>query len=87
MYAHIETDCGATHVTEDEIRKDAKKRTPHAAEEVDAAGSYGCFDAANFEETIKLDVETLKSSKALAGVDIRGLALDTATGIVRELKI
>ena len=32
-------------------------------------------------------MEKLRSSKVLAGVDIRGLALDTETGLVRELKI
>lgn len=76
-----------THLTEDGIRKDAKARTPDAAETVDATGSYGCFDAADFEKTIKIDVETLRDSKVLAGMDIRGLALDTETGLVRELEV
>lgn len=76
-----------THLTDDEVRKDAKARTPDAAEEVDATETFGCFAAADFEETIKIDVEKLRSSKVLAGVDIRGLALDTETGLVRELEI
>ena len=57
------------------------------AEEIDAVETYGCFAAADFEKTIKIDVEALKRSKVLAGVDIRGLALDTETGLVRELEI
>ena len=76
-----------THLTEDGIRKDAKARTPDAAETVDATESYGCFDAADFEKIIKIDVETLRGSKVLAGMDIRGLALDTETGLVRELEV
>ena len=85
--ANVLLDCGATHLTDDEIRKDAKARTPDAAEEIDATETFGCFAAADFEETIKIDVEKLRSSKVLAGVDIRGLALDTDTGLVRELEI
>lgn len=86
-YADNQRDCGATHLTEEGIRKDAKVRTPDAAETVDATDRYGCFAAADFEKTIKIDVETLRSSKVLAGVDVRGLALDTETGLVRELEI
>ena len=76
-----------THLTEDGIRQDAKTRTPEAVEEIDATKVYGCFSAADFEKTIKTDVETLRSSKVLAGVEIRGLALDTETGLVRELQV
>lgn len=86
-HANLKPDCGMTHLTDDGIRKDAKARTPDAADEVDATESYGCIDAADFEETIKVDVEALRSSKVLAGVEIRGLALDTETGLVRELKV
>ena len=85
--ANVRLDCGATHLTDDGVRKDAKARTPDAAEEVDATESYGCYAAANFDETIRIDVEKLRSAKVLAGVDIRGLALDTETGLVRELKV
>ena len=76
-----------THLTDDGIRKDAKTRTPEAVEEIDAIKSYGCFDAADFEKTIRVDVETLRSSKVLGGVEIRGMALDTETGLVRELQV
>ena len=76
-----------THLTEDGIRKDAKARTPDAADDVDATESYGCFTAADFEKTIKIDVETLRNSKVLAGMDIRGLALDTESGLVRDLEV
>ena len=76
-----------SHLTESGIRADAKARTPDAAEIIDATESYGCFSPAEFEATIKLDVETLRGSKVLAGMDIRGLSLDTESGVVRELEI
>lgn len=75
-----------THLTEEGLRHDAKTRTPDAAAEVDAVESYGCFDAADFEKTIKEDVLTLRRAKVLAGVDVRGFALDTVTGIVTEVE-
>ena len=80
-------DCGATHVTDDEVREEAKARTPDAAETVDATESYGAFAAADFDETIKIDVKTLRASKVLAGIDVRGFALETETGVVRELQV
>ncbi|MCJ1225803.1 hypothetical protein MMC12_002452 [Toensbergia leucococca] len=80
------TDCGMTHVTEESLRKDAKTRTPEAEAEIDATGSYGCFEADDFERTIMEDVGTLQRSKVLAGVEIRGFAMDTETGVVTELK-
>lgn len=76
-----------TYLTEDGIRQDAKARTPDAADEIDTTESYGCFTEADFEKTIKMDVETLRNSKVLAGMDIRGLALDTETGLVRDLEV
>ena len=76
-----------THLTEDGIRQEAKSRTPDAAAEVDAVESYGCFTAAEFEETIKEDVLKLRSAKVLGGVDVRGMALDTVTGVVREVEV
>ena len=76
-----------THLTEEGVRQEAKARTPDAAPEIDAVEHYGCFDAADFEKTIKEDVLTLRRAKVLAGIDVRGLALDTMTGIVTELEI
>ena len=87
MHADVEADCGVTHLTDDQIRSEAKARTPDAAGEIDATESYGCIDVADFEKAIKVDVEVLRGSKVLAGVEIRGLALDTETGLVRELKV
>ncbi|KAL8824521.1 MAG: hypothetical protein Q9191_005002 [Dirinaria sp. TL-2023a] len=81
------TDCGMTHLTEESLRQEAKTRTPDAAAEIDTVDDYGCFEAADFEKTIEEDVLTLRRAKVLAGIDVRGLALDTVTGIVTELEI
>lgn len=85
LLANDGSDCGATHVTEDKIREDVKTRTPDAVGEI-SDRPYGCFAAADYEKTIKIDVEALRNSKILAGMDIRGMALDTETGLVRELE-
>lgn len=78
-------DCGITHLTEEEVRQDAKARTPDAAAAIDAVESYGMINAADFEKTILEDVRTLKQAKVLAGVDVKGFALDTFTGLLAEL--
>ena len=73
-------------MTDDQIRQKAKEHNPDAAPEIDATESYGSIDPANFEEAIRQDVRTLQQAKVLAGVDIRGFALDTMTGVVTEVK-
>ena len=80
-------DCGMTHLTESGIRADAKARTPDASSDIDATEWYGAIDPADFDGAIKEDVETLRNSKVLAGMDIRGLALDTESGVVRDLEV
>ena len=72
-------------MTDDEVRQIAKATTPDAAAEIDAVESYGTIDAADFEKTILEDVRTLKQAKVLAGVEVKGFALDTFTGSVTEL--
>lgn len=83
-FANEESDCGMTHLTEDGIRHDVKKRTPDAAGEIPDE-PYGCLAAEDFEKAIKDDVEKLRKSKVLARVEIRGMALETETGVVRQL--
>ena len=78
-------DCGKTHITADEIHDGAKEKTPDALAEVDAI-QYRLGPASNFEKMIREDVDILRSTKALAGLDIRGFALDTVTGVMTQLK-
>ena len=80
------TDCGMTHMTDEEIRKEAKRRTPDAAEDVDGVDGYGCFKAEEFEETIRKDVEKLRGEKVLGGLVVRGLAFDLDDGVVRVVE-
>ena len=72
-------------MTEADLRADVKRRTPDAAVE-ETGEPYGCFAAEDFEATIREDVETLRGAKVLAGVQVRGFALETETGVVREVE-
>ena len=86
LYADASSvDCGVTHLTEEEVRQGAKGRTPDAAAEIDAVESYGMIDKADFEKAILEDVKTLKQAKVLAGVEVKGFALDTFKGLITEL--
>ncbi|KAF2030695.1 carbonic anhydrase [Setomelanomma holmii] len=76
------TDCGMTHVTEDEIKGSVKKRTPTEAARAEGI-DYGTFGKDEFEEIIRKDVQTFKDEKLLGGMDVLGFAFITETG---ELK-
>ena len=76
-----------THMTDDDIRNEAKERTPDATKDIDAVESYGCFTAEAFEETIKEDVKTLRAAKALKGIEIRGFAFKLDDGLVKEVDV
>ena len=84
------TDCGMTHMTDEEIVNDANQRTPGATKEIDALAKakegFGSFKAAEFEETIRKDVSTLREQKVLEGVEIRGLGFDLEDGVVRIIE-
>jgi hypothetical protein len=71
-----------THLNEEGIRSDVKKRTPAEAARGDAI-DFGTFSADEFEDVIRKDVQTLKDEKLLQGMDILGFAFITETG---ELK-
>ena len=75
------------NITDDEIRTDVKTRTPDAAKEIDSIETFGTLNEEDYEKTICQDVETLRQSKVLAGLEIRGLSMDTFSGIVTELDI
>ena len=86
------TDCGMTHLTQEQIVREAKARinnTPDA----DADGvvgwiegrDYGCFTGERLEEVVKRDVDLLKGLKVLEGVNVWGMVMDTVSGVVKEL--
>lgn len=82
----MDSDCGVTHVTPEEIIEtvaaegdaDAKR----AAEGID----YKLFSADEFEESIREDVRTLKSARSLAGLNIFGFKLDTFSGKIEPVE-
>lgn len=75
-------DCGMTHLNEEGIKNDIRKRTPAEAPRGSAI-DFGTFGADEFENIIRKDVQTLKDEKMLQGMDILGFAFITETG---ELK-
>jgi carbonic anhydrase len=78
------TDCGMTHLSEENIKADIKRRTPAEASRGDSM-NFGTFEAAEFEDTIRKDVETLRNEKLLQGMDILGFAFITETGELRPV--
>lgn len=78
----LPTDCGMTHLDEEGIKNDIRKRTPAEAPRGSAI-DFGTFTADEFEDIIKKDVQTLRDEKMLQGMDILGFAFITETG---ELK-
>jgi carbonic anhydrase len=78
------TDCGMTHLSEEDIKADIKKRTPAEALR-GSSMEFGTFGADEFEDTIKKDVETLKNEKLLQGMDVLGFAFITETGELRPV--
>ena len=82
------TDCGMTHLTNDEVVKKARARTPAAAQEIEGLGrDYGCYTAEDYEKSIEEDVIRLRNAKILEGMSILGMALDTPSGKVEILDV
>jgi hypothetical protein len=77
-------DCGATHVTKDEIIKDLKRRTPNElarGEKID----YGTYPPDQYEEMIKKDVKTIQEEKMLEGMTVIGFSFVTETGELKRI--
>lgn len=48
---------------------------------------FGTYAASAFVEALREDVRLLREAKVLAGIEVRGLVLDTKTGVVSELEM
>lgn len=70
------------HITNEEIIREAKARTPDAAEQIDSL-HFGCYTADELESSVKEDVDVLRASPALAGLNIIGFVMETETGLVK----
>lgn len=73
-----------THLTNKEIQEDVAAKFPRSAETAKGI-DFGCFTGEDLVKSIKEDVQALKAEEILAGVEILGLALDTVTGLLREV--
>jgi carbonic anhydrase len=80
------TDCGATHVTDEEIRAYAKSRNPDAASYVDNT-DFLTLKPEQREELIRQDVKKLRQDKSLSGIEAYGFVLDTFTGVLKEVEV
>jgi len=75
-----------THITEDEIRDFAKSKNPDAVVDVEKM-DFGLWKKEHLEQSIKEDVLKLRAEKSLNGLEVYGFALETQTGVVREISI
>lgn len=75
-----------THLTQEEIREDAKSRNPEAAAIVDKI-DFDLWKAEDLEESVKTDVRKLRENKSLVGMEVFGFKLDTQTGVVTEVQV
>lgn len=73
-----------THLTNDEIKEDVKKRDSEGTMDTSKI-DFGCFTAADLEKTILEDVSALKAESLLKNVEIRGFVLTTETGLLQEI--
>ncbi|KAI8946643.1 carbonic anhydrase [Xylaria longipes] len=72
------TDCGATYITQDDVRNHILKHNPGLAGKLD---SFAVSPTTDMVEGVKLDVELIKSSPI-----IRKELRDTATGLLYDIK-
>lgn len=75
------------HLSQEQIVDEAKKRTPQAADKIEALGNYGCFTEAELEQSVKEDVLKLRGEKSLGGMQVLGFTFALNDGIVKQLKI
>jgi len=75
-----------THVTEDEILEFAKAKNPDAGADVEKM-DFGLWKEEHLEQSIREDVLKLRAEKSLDGLEVHGFALETQTGVVREVSI
>jgi carbonic anhydrase len=80
------TDCGVTHVTEDEIREYAMSKNPAAAAIVDKI-DFDLWKEEHLEDSVRKDVRKLREEKSLEGIEVFGFVLDTQTAVVTEVQV
>ncbi|MCJ1244986.1 hypothetical protein MMC30_002187 [Trapelia coarctata] len=77
------TDCGLTHITDEELRKAVKGKVPRKESEIDNM-KFG--EIANLEEAVQTDVKFLKSSPYLKEeLKVHGYIFDLKTGLLQTV--
>jgi len=80
----VATDCGQTHVLDEEVRKAVRTRRPELADEVESM-SFG--EITDLEGSVVEDIKLLKTSPLLpADIEVLGYVLDLETGLLKEVK-
>lgn len=86
VLTHGEPDCGMTHLTDEGILADIRKRSPGEVAATAEGIDFGCFRADELAESIKKDVQTLRAEPLLDGVDVLGFAFETETGVLKVVE-
>jgi hypothetical protein len=73
-----------THLTDEYIREKALARNPADDARINAI-EYGCFTSEDFEETIRIDMRTLRAESYVDGMDVLGFAFITETGELKQI--
>ena len=73
-----------THLSDEQIRGDVKKKTPAQATQADAI-EFGTFTPEQLEDVLREDVQALKDEKMLHGMDILGFVFITKTGELKKV--
>lgn len=80
------SDCGLTHITDEEIREFAISKNPNAADDVNKI-DFGLWREEQLEESVREDVRKLRAEKSLVGLQVYGFTLETFTGVVKEVEL
>lgn len=73
-----------THLSNEQIRGDVKKRTPVQVTQADAI-EFGTFTTEQLEDVLREDVQALKDEKMLHGMEILGFVFITETGELKKV--
>jgi carbonic anhydrase len=80
------TDCGQTHVLDQEVRDNIVRVHPELADEVKDM-PFGEIPEGQLEQTIRDDIKILKETPLLRDeINVLGLKLDLETGLLSEVK-
>jgi carbonic anhydrase len=80
------TDCGQTHVLDQEVKDGIISRHPELASDVEKM-KFGEIRKEDLEKSLLEDIAILKESPLLRDeMNVRGFKLDIATGLLSEVK-